>query len=358
MKLQTFIINVIGIVILILLLIQIYKTFIHKNQEKQPSAKQPSAKLKTESPIKETPFILSNALVDGKLPTSSYECIKYSHMGSIYEPFDTPPMLSSGNNKASVTTIDNMRAFLEMMWTLTAKDETKDASYNFCNKFAEICSAMPSTISDLRKLDREEIYKLFSAIANPTSPPMTPQTQPPPIPIIKNNGDYVKFLTLCLRSTFLPPFILPSVNINNKLDRKNKQINATNLGVVDCANQLFIPIRDILNYFHNQYLNNDNSSPGDTAETASLSLQDSCASNGTSYRIREFKQPGKYQETSPSWAKFMQVLVIGAGGGGGGGANGCDTGIRNMSSCGGGGGPSGNSGAILFTHAKNKDSPI
>lgn len=361
MKLQTIIINVIGIILLFLLLTQIYPLFMQKVAIKDIVSMQ-DINLNSEIELSEnkdrtdtssfTPFY-GQDLTNNHYISHSY--------GKIYEPLT---VVSNAMDNLSIPTLDGLRTILESAYAVTLKDETKDASFNFCSKFGLLSSIIPALsnlggievkgvdISDTPKKSREAMYELYSSQAIPTSPPMVPPPQPPPIPIITRNNDYIHLLTLSVRASFLNPFILQSLNINNKLDRKNGNIQAEDLGVVDCANQLYIPIRDSLNYFHNQYTNKNKTTPGDTVETASLSIQDSCAANAATYKIREFKQPGKYQETVPSWAKFIQVLIIGAGGGGGGGANGCDTGRRGHSSCGGGGGPSGNSGAILFTTEK------
>jgi hypothetical protein len=253
-----------------------------------------------------------------------------------------------------ISTIDNFRTFLEQLHMFASKDEISDASYNFCTKVKNLATLIDPIMGSIKTQSISTIFKSYGAAANPTPGPLAPPTAPP-LPIVNNMYDYIQLLSLSVRGSMILSLSRPDVNINNKLDliKQDTLENAYNIGLVDCANRQFIPIRDILQYFHNQKVDNT-PTPGDTYDTALV--YDSCekinaaAPKFMSKAYSIFKQPNQINtQTVPKWANRMRVLVIGAGGGGGGGGNGFHSG-GHQNDDGGGGGASGNSGIAVCSH--------
>ena len=251
-----------------------------------------------------------------------------------------------------VSTIDNFRTFLEQLHVTASKDEVSDASYNFCSKVKNLATYINPIIGSIKNQSISTIFKTYGAAANPTPGPISPPTEPP-LPIVNNFYDYIQLLTLVVRGSMLLSLSNPDVNINNKLDLIGKDTieNAYNIGLVDCANAQFIPIRNIIEYFHNQKSNKD-PTPGDTYNTALV--YDSCdaiiaaAPKLSSKPYSIFKQPNNtFFGNIPKWASRIRVLIIGAGGGGGGGGYGCSTSRSRVRDNGGGGGSSGNTGVAI-----------
>lgn len=277
------------------------------------------------------------------------------------------PAIIPGNNSMgiNISTMDNMRSFLEQLHMITSKDEIKDASYNFCAKMTDLASWMNPTIGNLKVLPVEKIFETYGSAAVPEETPTMPSIGPSPIPIINNYDDYIKMLTIVVRGSMIVPLTDPNVNIYNKLnlnvkptfyfDASNGFMSYLDLGLVDCANAQYIPIRNILLHFHNQLKNPNLLIDGDTVDTT-LMPDDKCNKYVPSpfaigKRFIDFATPGSYSSVIPYWVKKIRVLVIGAGGGGGSGGGGCH--VKRGKDASGGGGASGHSGTVIYTTEYN-----
>jgi len=68
------------------------------------------------------------------------------------EPMAMPPMIPGNNSYGmNVSTISNLRSFLEQTYLITNKDENVDSSFNFCNKISGLASWLASTIGNIEK---------------------------------------------------------------------------------------------------------------------------------------------------------------------------------------------------------------
>ena len=102
------------------------------------------------------------------------------------EPMAMPPIIPGNSSYGiDVSTITNLRSFLEQAYSITNKDENRDTSNNFCSKMSDLASWMGSTIGNIQKISMEEIFTNYGASSVPTSDP-TSGVVPPTIPLISN----------------------------------------------------------------------------------------------------------------------------------------------------------------------------
>ena len=282
------------------------------------------------------------------------------------ESMAMPPLIPGNSSPGiDVSTITNLRSFLEQSYSITNKDENKDLSYNFCGKMSDLASWLGSTIGNIQRRSMEEIFATYGASSIPTVDPNT-DVVPPTIPLISNYMDYIQLLSLSVRGSVLEPYNEHHVAIINKLnlnvkgyqkDVSNGFVSYLNMGLVDSANAQYIPIKNILQYFHNQLLQKDQVYSGDGYDTT-LMPDTNCnrytPSLSLNYKkFNEFSTPNELSYgVVPFWAKKIRVLIVSAGGGGGGGANGCHTRRRGNDDA-GGGGAGGNTGMVIFTDMYN-----
>jgi hypothetical protein len=235
---------------------------------------------------------------------------------------------------------------------------------------SDLASWMGSTIGNIQKISMEEIFTNYGASSVPTSDP-TSGVVPPTIPLISNYMDYIQLLTLSVRGSVLEPYNEHHVAIVNKLnlnikgyqnDVSNGFVSYLNMGLIDSANAQYMPIRTILEYFHNQLSQQEKKYPGDVYDTT-LMPDTKCNRYKPSVtlnykKFNEFSTPNQTMYgVVPFWANKIRVLIVGAGGGGGGGGGGCHTNHRykskrtsKMNDSAGGGGAGGNTGMVIFTN--------
>ena len=287
------------------------------------------------------------------------------------ESMAMPPIIPGNSSQGiDISTITNLRSFLEQSYSITNKDENKDLSYNFCGKMSDLASWLGSTIGNIQRRSMEEIFATYGAISIPASDPNA-DVVPPTIPLISNYMDYIQLLSLSVRGSVLEPYNEHHVAIINKLnlnvkgyqkdvsnsDVSNGFVSYLNMGLIDSANAQYIPIKNILQHFHNQLLQKDQVYQGDGYDTT-LMPDTKCDRYKPSLTLnyKKFNEFSTPNETSygvvPFWAKKIRVLIIGAGGGGGGGAGGCHTRKRGNDDA-GGGGAGGNTGMVIFTDMYN-----
>ena len=109
---------------------------------------------------------------------------------TIKENLAMPAMIPGNNSMGmNISTMDNMRTFLEQLHMITSKDEIKDSSFNFCSKITNLASWLNPTIGNLKVLPVEKTFETYGSAAIPEETPTTPSIGPPPIPIINNYDD-------------------------------------------------------------------------------------------------------------------------------------------------------------------------
>ena len=279
------------------------------------------------------------------------------------EPMAMPPMIPGNNSYGiNISTISNLRSFLEQTYAITNKDENVDGSFNFCNKISGLASWLASTIGNVEKRSMEDIFATYGGAALPTENENA-QGMPETIPLINNFMDYIQLLNLAVRGSVLEPYNEPHVAIADKLNLKVKKfyndasngfVSYLDMGLVDSANAQYMPIQRILKHFHNQLSQKDKVYPGDTYDTTLIPDGTKCNlyKPGVTLnykKFNDFNTPGTGVGVVPFWAKKIRVLIVSAGGGGGGGAGYCYTRSKKYREAGGGGGAGGNSGMVVFT---------
>jgi hypothetical protein len=278
------------------------------------------------------------------------------------EPMAMPPMIPGNNSYGmNVSTISNLRSFLEQTYLITNKDENVDSSFNFCNKISGLASWLASTIGNIEKRSMEDIFAAYGGAGVPKTDE-NDTGMPETIPLINNHMDYIQLLNLAVRGSVLEPYNEPHVAIVDKLNLKVKKfykdlsngfVSYLDMGLIDSANAQYMPIQRILRHFHNQLSEKDKVYPGDTYDTALVPDGTQCnlyKPITLNYKnFNEFSTPGSGNGVVPFWAKKIRVLIVGAGGGGGGGGGYCYTRSKKYREAGGGGGAGGNSGMVIFT---------
>ena len=247
------------------------------------------------------------------------------------EPMAMPPMIPGNSSYGlDVSTISNLRSFLEQTYLITNKDENVDSSFNFCNKISGLASWLASTIGNIEKRSMEDIFAAYGGAGVPKTDE-NDTGMPETIPLINNHMDYIQLLNLAVRGSVLEPYNEPHVAIVDKLNLKVKKfyndlsngfVSYLDMGLIDSANAQYMPIQRILRHFHNQLSEKDKVYPGDTYDTALVPDGTKCnlykPGITLNYKkFNEFSTPGSGNGVVPFWAKKIRVLIVGAGGSGG-----------------------------------------
>lgn len=208
----------------------------------------------------------------------------------IVEGSDTGPSLPSGANQASITSIDDMRTLLEQMYMiciLNPNDQTGQILNTNSYKISLLGTYLWPLLGPYTSWTIEELIPLFGNPVKPTSQVQKISSQsnpqPPKIPIIANDEDYVKFLQLAVLGSMIMPFSTypynngQSVTLWSKNDRGNimdywrygRDSNPVNGWghAVYFSSMYLTEITLLLSHFHGQTVSTVSEFPGDNIYT-------------------------------------------------------------------------------------------
>jgi hypothetical protein len=177
--------------------------------------------------------------------------------------------LPSGGNQASIKDIDDMRNFLEQMYMITIlnpNDKTNNILNTNSYKISLLGTYLWPLLGPYTEWSLDNLTPIFGTPTKPTSQmaAMAKQanSEPPKIPILSNDKDYVLFLQLAVLGNMIMPFsIYPAENGNSVtlwykagrdsiVDRYNLINNGDWGYAVFFSNMYLTEITVILAYFH------------------------------------------------------------------------------------------------------------
>ena len=195
--------------------------------------------------------------------------------------------LPSGANQASIKDIDDMRSFLEQMYMisiLNPNDKTSDSLNSTCYKISILGTYLWPLLGPYTEWSLDNLTPVFGSPTKPTSQisAMASQSksEPPKIPIISNDKDYVMFLQLSVLGNMIMPFSMYPSNDSRSVTLWYKRpgdnyvmdysdyLNNPDWGYsVYVSNKYLTKITLILAYFHAQMNSTAQTYPSDSDYT-------------------------------------------------------------------------------------------
>jgi hypothetical protein len=292
-------------------------------------------------------------------------------------------MIANLSSSQTVATLDDMRTFLEELYTVTYTNPNSVVSGNIkntiCYQISILGTYIPTVLSSIPRATMEELFKTYGS---PPRQAIGASATPPAPGILTSTQDYVMLLQLYMAGSNLSMVTVEddpiwhqdlsgdttvTVDLCESIDKSNSDIIAYSVS-------LYNIIKTCLQHFHNQVANSSSNTYGDISDTVTYSegmadyyspyITKQCSLGTisgnnickgqpqpsdfyTSYATTtytDFKTAGTFSLKSfvPSKdiTKF-RVLLIGAGGGGGGAASGKNNNKGHDQQGGGGGGGGG-----------------
>jgi hypothetical protein len=329
----------------------------------------------------------------------------------LYYPTAIKESLTELSESQDVGTIENLRNFLEQLYTVTYTNENNinsstNAKNTVCYKIKILGTYIQPVLSTLDTTSMEILFNIYGS----PKQSLGDDSGKPPVPgIITSTQDYIMLLQLyiagCNLNVFAtsPDYALWKEDMNSeqatpasksntttspapqkKVTDKCEKKDAADKPAIEYAMSLYNIIKRSLRHFHNQVSNTKTVTPGDISDTMSYSegmsdyyspyIKDACYDpppnnvnicNGSpkpqdfffKYRTTSYVDytPGTHTLTPPNNESKFRVLLIGGGGGGGGSATGKknNNGRHQRGGGGGGGGGGGMSYSELYQYKNN-----
>lgn len=310
-----------------------------------------------------------------------------------------------------VSNIENLRNFLEQLYTVTYTNEnnihsSNNAKNTICYKINILGTYIQPVLDILDAKDMETLFKIYGSPQQPLGDP----TGKLPVPgVITSTQDYIMLLQLYIAGCNLkvfatsPQYLLWKEELNNqqnnppqgntttspapqkKVTDKCELKDVADKPAIEYAMSLFNIIKRSLRHFHNQVSNTKTITPGDISDTLSYSegmsdyyspyIQDACYdpppnnvnickgspipqdffSKYATTSYVDFTAKGPHNLRPPNNETKFRVLLIGGGGGGGGSATGKknNNGRHQRGGGGGGGGGGGMSYSEVYQYKNN-----
>jgi len=183
------------------------------------------------------------------------------------------------SDSQSVNTLDDMRAFLEELYTVTYTEEvSNNIKYTICYKLYVLGTYIPSVLSVIQTISMEDF---FSKYGSPPASPLSGSQTPPAPGILTSTQDYMMLLqlynaglnirTICGGGSTDSTFKIWTQDFNgDKVTTHDKceNIDMNTSGIISQAMPLYKVIKTCLEHFHNQTANSQTISHGDNYDTS------------------------------------------------------------------------------------------
>ena len=202
------------------------------------------------------------------------------------------PLIQSLSNSQSVSSLDDMRTFLEQLYTVTYTSPNSIVQNNIensvCYQVSILGTYIPSVLSSIPNTSMEDLFQMYGS---PPLSPMVPSQTPPVSGILTTTQDYIMLLRL-----YIAGYNLSIVNGNNDFkegeysnDAYSKRFKIWRQDIVnekvvtkdECATKkkdtepiisysvsLYEIIKECLQHFHNQIANSKSITHGDLSDTS------------------------------------------------------------------------------------------
>jgi hypothetical protein len=200
------------------------------------------------------------------------------------------PLIQSLSNSQSVSSLDDMRTFLEQLYTVTYTSPNSIVQNNIensvCYQISILGTYIPSVLSSIPNTSMEDLFQMYGS---PPLSSMVPSQTPPVSGILTTTQDYVMLLRL-----YIAGYNLSIVNGNNDFN-EGEYVNDANSFKIwrqdvvgekvvtkdECATKkketepiisysvsLYTIIKECLEHFHNQIANSKSITHGDLSDTS------------------------------------------------------------------------------------------